>query len=113
MKHFDLFWIEHATRWYSVAAVGSTQYELHRHSGDDKRNHDKLFESLAVLDHTLLDAQPLTLEGPEQLLDVPAQAIPANHGECLLNALDRMCREQAPADSIARRRIEFANFDGE
>ena len=70
-------------------------------------------DRLAVLDHALLDAQPLTLEGSKQLLDVPAQAVPADHGECLLDTLDGVCRQQAPADRIAGWWIELANLDGE
>src|SRR4029077_19009166 len=58
---------------------GAREHELHGDDGGEERNDHKLFESLPVLDDALLDAQPLTLKGSKQLLDVPAQAIPADH----------------------------------
>src|SRR5262245_11083825 len=112
MEDLDLLGIEHAAGGWVLATGGARQHELHGDGGDDEGNHNQLFESLAVLDHALLDAQPLALERSKQLLDVPSQAIPADHGECLLDVLDGVRRQQAPADRIAGGRIELANLDG-
>src|SRR6202521_663609 len=45
---------------------------------------------------------------------MPAQTIPADHGEGLRTVFDRMRRQQTPADRLlAGRRIKLASFDGE
>src|SRR5262245_30746617 len=112
MQDLDLFGLEHAAGRGVLAAGGARQHKLHGDGGGNERDNRELFESLAVLDHTLLDAQALTLKGSKQLLDVPALAVPADHGECLLDTLEGVRREQAPADRIAGGRIKFANLNG-
>src|SRR5215208_1414955 len=81
MHDHNLLGIEHAAGGRILAAGGARQHELHGDGGDDEGDHGELFERLAVLDHALLDAQPLALERSKQLLDVPAKAVPADYGE--------------------------------
>src|SRR5215472_15877903 len=110
----NLLGAEHAACGWTLAAGGARQRKLHGDGSGDERNDDELFENLAILDDALLDSQSLPFESPEQLFDIPAQAIPADHGECLHDSLDPVRGQQAPQDRLlARRSIDLAHLDGE
>src|SRR5260370_35034960 len=111
MQHFDLSFIEDALSW-CILTVGITgQPELHGHTSADECNHGELFESDAVFDDALLDAQSLPLDRSKQLFDMPSQPIPTDHLQGLRNTLHPVGRQQTPADRLlAGRRIAFASF---
>jgi hypothetical protein len=114
MQDFNLQGVEHTAGGTALAAGSAGQHELHGGRGGDERDDDKLFESFAVLNDALLDAQSLPFESSEQLFDVPAHAVPADHRECLSNTLAPVCRQQAPQDRLpARHGINLAHFDSE
>src|ERR1700680_2168129 len=108
MQHFDLSFIEDAFSW-CILTVGITgQHQLHGYTSADECNHGELFESEAVFDDALLDAQSLPLDGSKQLLDMPAQPIPTDHLQCLRYALNPVGRQQTPAYRLLPgRRVEF------
>src|SRR5262249_2972060 len=94
IEDLNLFEIKYAARGCMLSADRARQHELHGDGGGDERDSGELFESLAILDYALFDAQSLTLKGSKQLLDVPAQAVPADHDDRLRNALDKVRRQQ-------------------
>src|SRR5438552_12957139 len=59
MQHFDFRFIEHAFGWRILAFGSTCQHQLHGDTRSNKRDHRELFQSAAILDDTLLDAQPL------------------------------------------------------
>src|SRR5271169_7082723 len=70
-------------------------------------------EGLSTLDLAGLDIEALALEDPEQLLDVPALAIPLDDLQSVLWGLDGMGGQQPPMQRrlLARARAAFANVD--
>jgi hypothetical protein len=89
-KNLDLLFAEDAAGWRARAVRNSREHKLQGDGRGDESDYGKLFESFATLDHTFLNPQPLALEDTKQLLNVPAQTIPANHRKRLRHGLDRV-----------------------
>ena len=78
-----------------------------------RRDDGELAQDLRRLDLAFFEPEPLALEGPEQLLDVPAAAIVGDGLVGLRNGVDRGAGQQPPVDrNDARRRIVLAHVKG-
>src|SRR6266700_3455903 len=108
-QNLDLSFVEHAAGGRPLAIGCAREHELHRDGCGDESDHGELFENLAILDDTLLNSQSLSFESSEQLLDVPAQAIPADHGEGLRDSLDPVRGQQPPQDRFLARSEEHTS----
>ena len=81
-----------------VICTGASEHELHGHGGTDKCDHGEFFQRGAVLDDALLKANPLAFDGSEELFNMPALAIPADHRQGLGGGIDGVGCQQAPQD---------------
>jgi len=113
-KDAELLGSEDAAGRRGVLGGAARGDELHGRGGGDESHGGELFESLAVLDDALLEAQSLLLEGSKELFDIPAPAIPADDGDGLFDAVDGMGGQELPQDGLLPwRRVDLAGLDGE
>jgi hypothetical protein len=87
--------------------------ELHDAGGGEGGKEGKFAQAVGGLDLTGLDIEALALEGPEQLLDVPALAIPFDDLLGLCSGVDDAGGQQPPMQRRlwARTRAAFADVD--
>src|SRR5271163_2490026 len=87
--------------------------ELHAHDRAAQRDDGELAQDLRRLDLAFFETEPLALEGPEQLLDVPTATIVGDGLMRLRDGVDRGAGQQPPVDwDNARRRIALAHVEG-
>src|SRR5271167_365485 len=88
--------------------------ELHDTGRREGAEEGEFDEGLSALDLTGLDVETLALQGPEQLLDIPALAIPLDDVQGIFRGLDRVGCQQPPVQwrwFLARARAALANID--
>ena len=90
VQDLDLSVVKNVDCRLIVIVGGAGEHQLHGLAGGDEGNDGELFEGIAVLNDALFNAQPLALDGSEQLFDVPALAIPTDHRHGLRDGLDVM-----------------------
>jgi len=110
-EEFDLVGFEEVAgglRHLAVAGADQSHDATRCSSGDDRELH----QSVGSFQLAGFNVEALAFHHPEQLLDVPAQAIPSDDPQRRLDILDLVRRPQPPMDGLlARRHIIFADID--
>src|SRR5215831_8550120 len=92
----------------AVAGADQPHDAARRQGGDD----GELHQGVGGFQLAGFDVEALAFHHPEQLLDVPAQAIPSDDPQGRLDIFDLVRRPQPPVDRLlAGRRIVFADVD--
>jgi hypothetical protein len=110
LENRQLLWCNYIGGWSIDSTVARTN-ELHNFCSRYHGDGSEIGQCLGVFDLTTLKIKTLALAGTEQLLDVPALAIPGDDLQCLSNRLHLMGRYQAPVDRLFDLCIGFSHFD--
>src|SRR6266481_9316184 len=114
LDDLDLPFVEDMLGRLIVIGSGASEHELHGLGGTDQCDDGKFFKGGSIFDDALLDIQSVALQGPKQLFDMPALAIPTDRRQGLFDGLDRMGGQQTPVNRLlAGRRVALNDFDGE
>src|SRR6266853_3913478 len=114
LDDLDLSFVEDMLGRLIVIGSGASEHELHGLGGADQCDDGKFFKGGSIFDDALLDIQSVALQGPKQLFDMPALAIPTDRRQGLFDGLDRMGGQQTPVNRLlAGRRVALNDFDGE